>query len=105
MARFLGTHLFEYLGGSWIGLAQRIGKLSVNAPVLFLAGNRQGQNFAFSQILESLEHILLFRAKGTVEDGIKAALKSSTALYGKNACKEFPRPSVDRKSTRLNSSH
>jgi len=52
--RFFLPHVLEHPGCRGILLAQRIGKVPVNAPVLFLRTDGNGQNFFFGQVFEFL---------------------------------------------------
>ena len=45
-------HFDEHLGGGGIVLAQAVGEVGVDAPVLFLVGDRQGEHFALGKIVE-----------------------------------------------------
>jgi hypothetical protein len=75
MLRFLRLHLLEHLGGSWVRLAKPIGKITVNAPIFFLEKYRQRQNFALSEIFETL---LGHRGcpRGTLNHGSVAAFSA-----------------------------
>ena len=48
----LGRHFDEHLGGGGIVLAQALGEVGVDAPVLLLVGDRQGEHFALGKIVE-----------------------------------------------------
>jgi len=74
--RFFGAHFLEHLGGCGVGVAQRIRELAVNPAVFLFAGNREGEDFSFSQILEFLGHRLFWGRGRTEENGIKAGEKS-----------------------------
>ena len=52
MLAFLGRHLAKDVGAAHVVAAQALGDVQVDAAVLFLAGDRQGKDFAFSQIGE-----------------------------------------------------
>ena len=56
MHRLFLAHLFEHLRRRRIAFAQRVGKLPVNAPILFLRRDRQRQNLFLTQILELFQH-------------------------------------------------
>src|SRR5215510_5908894 len=63
MVRFLLAHLFEHVRRRRIGLPQRIGKLTKNAPVLLLVLDGQRQNLFFRQVLELFLHCSPVRAE------------------------------------------
>ena len=48
----LRAHLAEHIGGGGIVVAQALGDVGVDAAVLFLVGDRQGEDFAFGQLGE-----------------------------------------------------
>ena len=52
MAVLLLRHLVEHFGGLRKLLAQPVGIGAVDAPVVFLRGNRQRQDFLFGQRVE-----------------------------------------------------
>ena len=52
MIAFLVGHFGEHLGAAGIVLAQALGDVGVDAVVLFLVGDGQGEDFAFGQIGE-----------------------------------------------------
>ena len=52
----LGRHFGEHLGGRGIVLAQALGEVAVDAPVLFLVGDRQREHLALGKIVEIARH-------------------------------------------------
>src|SRR5579885_1690023 len=56
MIHLFRAHFLEHLRGRRKALAQPVGELAVNAAVLFLRGDGDGQNFPFAEVLEVLQH-------------------------------------------------
>ena len=52
MLAFLAGHFGEHVGAGRIVLAQALGDVGVDTAVLFLIGDRQGEDFAFGEIGE-----------------------------------------------------
>ena len=48
----LRRHVDEDLGGGGIVLAQALGEVGVDAPVLFLVGDRQREHLALGEVVE-----------------------------------------------------
>ena len=52
MTAFLGGHLGEHLGAAGIFRSEAFRDVEVDATVLFLIGDRKGEDFAFGQVGE-----------------------------------------------------
>ena len=48
----LGGHVGEHLRAGGIVFAQAVGEVGVDAPVLFLVGDRQRENLALGKLVE-----------------------------------------------------
>ena len=48
----LGRHVGEHLRAGGIVLAQAVGEVGVDAPVLLLVGDRQRENLALGEVVE-----------------------------------------------------
>src|SRR5450432_3886419 len=89
------AHLFKHLRCGGIGLPQGIGKFAVDAAVFLLVGDGDGQNLAFRQILEFLEHGPLYGNKRRVENRTDPPAKSPKH----DSYPAFPQAAVCRGST------
>src|SRR5208283_1260219 len=56
MPGLLLLHFVKHLGRGGIGFAQSIGKIPVDARVLFLESNRKGKDFLLGEIFEFSRH-------------------------------------------------
>src|SRR5665213_691969 len=67
VARFFRLHLFEHFGGSSVGFAKSLGKITIDAAILFFEKDRKCKYFAFRQALKSLGHRRFFPNKFSKE--------------------------------------
>ena len=56
MLVLLVGHFGEQFGGGGIVLAQALGEIGEDAPVLFFVGDRQGEHLALGKVVELTRH-------------------------------------------------